>query len=345
MATKRRSTIHELAELTGVHASTVSRVLNPSTRHLIGAEVADRVLKAAQKLNYTPNRAAASLRTSRSGIIGVMLPDITNPIFPPICRGIEDELAKRGMLPLIANASGSAERKRFVVDQMVGRRVDGLILATAERNDPVLMHCLDEGLPVIGVNRSDESGRVSCVVGDSRLAIRLAVSHLTTLGHRRIAHLSGPTGLSTGHLRKLGFEDSIKEHSLRKSACPIIECPQYSREAGKAACEVLLEKYRDVTAIVAGNDLIALGCYDALRSAGVRCPEDISIVGHNDMPLMDAVAPALTTIHLPLYEMGARAASLILETLQSGSQRQVNVVLTPELVVRASTAAPSAARS
>jgi LacI family transcriptional regulator len=193
MTIKRRSTISELAELAGVHASTVSRVMNPATRHLIGAEVADRVLKAAQKLNYSPNRIAATLRTSRSGTIGVILPDITNPIFPPICRGIEDELAKRGMLPLIANAAGTAERKRFVVDQMVGRRVDGLILATAERNDPVLMHCLEEGLPVVVVNRSDDSGRVSCVVGDSHLAMRLAVAHLTQLGHSHIATLAAPS--------------------------------------------------------------------------------------------------------------------------------------------------------
>jgi len=339
MATKRRSTIHELAELTGVHASTVSRVMNPATRHLIGAEVVERVLKAAQKLNYSPNRIAATLRTSRSGIVGVVLPDITNPIFPPICRGIEDELAKRAMLPLIANAAGSAERKRFVIDQMVGRRVDGLILATAERNDPVLMHCLDEGLPVIVVNRSDESGRVSCVVGDSELAIRLAMTHLTTLGHRRIAHLSGPIGLSTGYHRKQGFEDAVREHGLRKTACPIVECSEYSRDAGKAACGTLLEKHKDVTAIVAGNDLIALGCYDALHAAELRCPQDISIVGHNDMPLMDTVAPPLTTIHLPLYEMGARAASLMIETLQSGNQGQVSVVLRPELIVRASTTA------
>jgi LacI family transcriptional regulator len=328
MTIKRRSTISELAELAGVHASTVSRVMNPATRHLIGAEVADRVLKAAQKLNYSPNRIAATLRTSRSGTIGVILPDITNPIFPPICRGIEDELAKRGMLPLIANAAGTAERKRFVVDQMVGRRVDGLILATAERNDPVLMH----------------SGRVSCVVGDSHLAMRLAVAHLTQLGHSHIAHVGGPIELSTGFQRKQGFLDAVKENSLKLSACPVVQSDAYSRPAGKAACSALLEKRKNITAIVAGNDLIALGCYDALHEAGLRCPDDVSVIGHNDMPLMDSVAPAMTTIHLPLYEMGARAAALIIDTLQGGGKGNVNVVLRPELMIRASTAAPSPTR-
>jgi len=339
MTIKRRSTISELAELAGVHASTVSRVMNPATRHLIGAEVADRVLKAAQKLNYSPNRIAATLRTSRSGTIGVILPDITNPIFPPICRGIEDELAKRGMLPLIANAAGTAERKRFVVDQMVGRRVDGLILATAERNDPVLMHCLEEGLPVVVVNRSDDSGRVSCVVGDSHLAMRLAVAHLT-----HIAHVGGPIELSTGFQRKQGFLDALKENNLKLSACPVVQSDAYSRSAGKAACSALLEKGKKITAIVAGNDLIALGCYDALRAAGLRCPDDVSVIGHNDMPLMDSVAPAMTTIHLPLYEMGARAAALIIDTLQGSGKGNINVVLRPELMIRESTAAPSPTR-
>ncbi|MFM0200698.1 LacI family DNA-binding transcriptional regulator [Paraburkholderia fungorum] len=345
MTIKRRSTISELAALAGVHASTVSRVMNPATRHLIGAEVADRVLKAAQKLNYSPNRIAATLRTSRSGTIGVILPDITNPIFPPICRGIEDELAKRGMLPLIANAAGTSERKRFVVDQMVGRRVDGLILATAERNDPVLMHCLEEGLPVVVVNRSDDSGRVSCVVGDSHLAMRLAVAHLTQLGHSHIAHVGGPIELSTGFQRKQGFLDALKENNLKLSACPVVQSDAYSRPAGKAACSALLEKRKKITAIVAGNDLIALGCYDALRAAGLRCPDDVSVIGHNDMPLMDSVAPAMTTIHLPLYEMGARAAALIIDTLQGSGKGNVNVVLRPELMIRESTAAPSPTRA
>jgi LacI family transcriptional regulator len=220
-----------------------------------------------------------------------------------------------------------------------------LILATAERNDPVLMHCLEEGLPVVVVNRSDDSGLVSCVVGDSQLAMRLAVTHLTKLGHSRIAHLAGPTELSTGFQRKQGFVDAIKENGLKASACPVVECDAYSRAAGLEACEKLLEKHKNVTAIVAGNDLIALGSYDALHAAGLRCPEDISVIGHNDMPLMDAVAPAMTTIHLPLYEMGARAATLIVDTLQGSGKGHVTVVLRPELMIRASTAAPSPARA
>jgi LacI family transcriptional regulator len=123
-----------------------------------------------------------------------------------------------------------------------------------------------------------------------------------------------------------------------------VQSDAYSRSAGKAACSALLEKGKKITAIVAGNDLIALGCYDALRAAGLRCPDDVSVIGHNDMPLMDSVAPAMTTIHLPLYEMGARAAALIIDTLQGSGKGNINVVLRPELMIRESTAAPSPTR-
>ncbi|RKF34444.1 LacI family DNA-binding transcriptional regulator [Paraburkholderia fungorum] len=339
MTQKKRATLRELADSIGVHSSTVSRVMNPDTRHLISADVVERVLKAARQLKYSPNRIAATLRTKRSGIIGVVLPDITNPVFPPILRGIEDELAKKGLIPLIANAEGGKERQRFVIDQMVGRHVDGLILATSGRTDPVLEHCLEEGLPIVVVNRSEESGRVSCVVSDNHMAMSLAVSHLIQLGHKRLAHVAGPSELSTGFERRQGFLDAIKLHGLRKNTCPIADTAAYSREAGRLACDFILDKHPGITGIVAANDLLALGCYDALRARGLRCPQDVSIVGHNDMPLMDSIFPPMTTVHIPLYEMGVRAANLMLDTLEGDSDAHVNVVLRPELIVRESTMA------
>jgi len=339
MTQKKRTTLKELAEFIGVHSSTVSRVMNPETRHLISHDVVEQVLKAARQQNFSPNRIAATLRTKRSRIVGVVLPDIANPVFPPILRGIEDELAKKGFIPLIANAEGGKERQRFVIDQMVGRQVDGLILATSGRKDPILEHCLEERIPVVVVNRSEDSGRASCVVSDNQLAMLLAVTHLVSLGHTSIAHVAGPSDLSTGYERRLGFLEAIRQQGLKKTPCPVIESKAYAREEGRAACDTLLERYPGTTAIVAANDLLALGCYDAIRARGLRCPQDVSVVGHNDMPLMDSVAPSMTTVHVPLYEMGVRAATLMLENLEGGSTAQVNIVLRPELVVRESTIA------
>lgn len=339
MTQKKRTTLKALADSIGVHSSTISRVMNPETRHLISDDVVEKVLKAARQLNFSPNRVASALRTKRSGIIGVVLPDIGNPVFPPILRGIEDELAKKGFIPLIANAEGGKERQRFVIDQMAGRQIDGLILATSGRKDPILEHCLEEGIPVVVVNRSEDSGRASCVVSDNQLAMLLAVKHLVALGHSAIAHVAGPKDLSTGYERKVGFLDALKEQGLKKTNCPVVESAAFARAEGRTACDTVLERYPGTTAIVAANDLLALGCYDAIRARGLKCPDDISVVGHNDMPLMDSVWPPMTTVHIPLYEMGVRAAALMLDSLDASSKTQINVVLRPELVVRESTIA------
>lgn len=336
---KKRITIKELASATDVHISTVSRVMNPETRHLISDDVVRRVLDTAMKLKYSPNRIAATLRTKRSGTVGVILPDISNPLFPPILRGIEDELAKRGMVSLVAHAGEGKARERFVVDQMIGRQVDGLILATAQRKDPVLDHCLAEGFPIVAVNRCNDSGRVSCVSANSHLASELALDHMVKLGHKRIAHLAGPSSTSTGYERRQGFIESLKAHQLKSVQCPIIEVSAYTREAGRAACHDLLKRYPATTAIVAANDLVALGCYDSFAEAGIHCPKDISVIGHNDNPLMDSISPPLTTIRLPLHKMGVRAAALLMDMLSGQGIEQVNIVLGVEIVVRGSTSA------
>ncbi|QRQ85104.1 LacI family DNA-binding transcriptional regulator [Cupriavidus oxalaticus] len=334
-----KPTIKQIAQALDIHPSTVSRVLNPLTRHRIGDDMVARVLKAAQDLHYSPNRIAAALRTRRSGTIGVVVPDIGSPVFPPIVLGIENTLARHCYIPIVANAGGDKARQTFVVDQLLARQVDGLILATAERNDPVVAHCLEQGVPIVMVNRSDDAGRVSSVVGDNQQAMALAVRHLQALGHRRIGHIAGPASLSTGHEREAGFLQALAACGLSVAQCPVVRAPAYTEEAGRAACAGLLARRSRITAVVAANDFLALGCYAAVREAGGSCPDDLSVVGHNDMLLMHAVAPALTTIRIPFYEMGARAAALMLGALDGSATTTARTLLAPELVVRASTRA------
>lgn len=340
MSQRKNITQKDVAQALGVHSSTVSRVMNPDTRHMVSAEVAQRVLKAVRELGYRPNKIASTLRTRRSNTVGVILPDISNPVFPPMLSGIEDTLAEKGYVPLVANAGRDRARQRLVIDQMLGRQVDGLILAAVERRDRILDHCLEEGIPVVAVNRSEDIGRVSSVVSDDRLGMRLAVEYLVGLGHRRIGHIAGPQTISTGYMRKLGFIESARSCGLADDECCIVECSAYSREAGRVACTELLLKFPSVTAIAAGNDLIALGCYDTLREQGRVCPDEISVVGYNDMPMLDLIAPPLTTIHIPLHEMGVQAAKLILGSIVRTQKSGINVMLRPELVVRGSTAVP-----
>ncbi|MDB5853225.1 MAG: LacI family transcriptional regulator [Herminiimonas sp.] len=335
---RRRTTIRHVAEHAGVNPSTVSRALNPATRHLVGNVVVERVIASAAKLGYRPNNAAAALRGGRSQLIGVLLPDLTNPVFPPIVRGLEDALTEAGYAVLIAHCGSSVEDQDRLIDRMLGSMVDGLVIATASRQDSLVQRCLAEGMPAVLVNRGEDDRHVPEVVNDDFLSMRLAVDHLVGLGHTRIAHLAGPTRLTTGAARAEGFMLAMRNHGLKDT--PVVACDDYSRDAGATACAALLERRPETTAVVAANDLIALGCYDVLAAHGLQCPRDLSVVGHNDMPLVDMLAPPLTSLRIQHREMGRQAARLLLTHLNNPDTTPVRITLSPLLVVRGSTAPP-----
>jgi LacI family transcriptional regulator len=335
-----RFTVNDVAKKAGVHPSTVSRALNPATRHRLTEEVANRVIAVAAEMGYVPNGLATSLRTRRSETIGVVLPDITNPVFPPILEGLEAGLAEHGYIAMVANAGDDPARQRLVVERLLARQVDGLILATVTRHDPIIDLCLKAKVPVVVVNRHEMDHRASFVISDDTRGMRLAVDHLVALGHRHIAHIAGPQSLSTGRGRFEGFVAAMAAHGLTSAPQQIVPAAQFTREAGREACLTLLTQAPEITAIVAANDLLALGVYDALPQRGLRCPDDISVVGHNDMPFVDMVAPPLTTIRIRHREMGAQAARLLLRVIRRESEGGVDIVLKPDLVVRASSGPP-----
>jgi LacI family transcriptional regulator len=331
------TTLKQIAEATGVHTSTVSRALDPQKRHLVADDVAERITRIARSLGYQPNRLAASLRTGRSQLVGVILPDIANPVFAPILGGIAEALAAEGYAPIVADAGNDASRQIAFIDNLINQRVDGLVLATVSRNDDVVSHCLDRGVPIVLVNRFEFRDRVSSVVSDDEMGMRLAVDHLVLLGHRVIGHICGPLMTSTGTLRRDGFSKAMARHGL---PVHVAEAERYSRAAGAAPATTLIRSVEGLTAIVAANDLLALGALDAITRLGLTCPHDISIVGHNDMPLVDLVSPPLTTIRIGHREMGRDAARLLLREIETHTQAVRHVILEPELIVRQSTAPP-----
>lgn len=337
---RTKMNLRRLAEELGVHPSTVSRALDPAKRHLVADDVAERVNSAAQRLGYRRNPVAAGLRTNRSTLVGVLVPDITNPVFSPIISGIAEIVGAEGYSTIIADTGSDVRRQMALVDELVARRVDGLVLAMVSRDDPVLEHCLAEDVPVVLVNRTDDSDRVSSVVSDDMAGMRLAVQHLADLGHQRIGHIAGPATLSTGYLRRVGFEMAMARHKLTIPPGAIVEAQAYERDEGERAATQLLRDYPAITAIAAANDLLALGAYKALAALGLRCPKSISVVGHNDMPLVDMVEPPLTTVRIGPREMGRDAARLLLERIGGGHGPIRRMVLGPTLVVRASTAHP-----
>ena len=335
-------TLREVARRAGVHAGTASRALNPQTRSLVNAATASKVIAAAEELGYRPNPMARGLKTNRSFTIGVLVPDLTNPLFPPIVRGIEDELATEGYTALLANSDNDRDKERLHFETMKDRQVEGFIMATAELDHPLVEDAIAADAPIVLVNRTVDSSRAFAVINDDRKGTALAVNHLVELGHMRIAHIVGPERYSTGKTRYRGFIDAMKAAGLKADRKLIRFTKTFVESEGARVFKQLLEDdSKDFTAVVAGNDLLALGCYDVLAEAGLSCPRDVSIVGFNDMPFLDKLRPPLTTIRIPHYELGARAAALLLNRLRDPELEPVTVQLDPELVVRGSTARPA----
>ena len=336
---KRRVTLKLVADRAGVHVSTASRALNPATRSMVLPSVAQKVHDAAKELGYRPDPVAASLRTGRSKLAAILVPDISNSVFAPILSGASERLATEGYTVIVADVGSDKDKQLNIASGLLARRVDGFILATVSKDDPLVAFCLEQNIPAVLVNRAEAQSRLSSVVSDDELSMQIAVDHLVGLNHKAIGHIAGPTQHSTGYLRRRGFVRAMAKHALKESSsCQVAR--SYSRQEGAHAARKLLDMHPRVTAIVAANDLLALGVYDVLRERGINCPAEISVVGHNDMQLVDMIEPPLTTIHIDHHEMGLQSAELLRQLIEDPAKAKHNVTLQPTLIVRSSTAAP-----
>jgi LacI family transcriptional regulator len=334
----RPATLRDVATAAGVHPATASRALNPETRILVSEDTARRVIAAAERLGYRPNPVARSLRTRRSHTVGVLIPDLNNPLFPPIVRGLEDKLSAAGYVALLGNTDADASRERVLFEQMRARHVDGFVLATATLHDRLLAEAAAAEVPVVLMNRLAQDYSFPSVSVDNEQGARMAVTHLARLGHTRIAHIAGPQEASTGVSRLRGFRDGMASHGLEVDENLIGYAGRYTVEEGARCCRELLARRGEFTAVAAANDMLAIGCYAALDESGLRCPEDISVIGFNDMPFIDRLRPPLTTVRFPHYQLGTEAAQLLLERINGGEGPVKILYLAPELVVRGSTA-------
>lgn len=338
----KQVTLRDVAREAGVHISTASRALNPETRSMVNEDTVDRVLAMADELGYRPHPLAQGLRKNRTMSVGMVIPDIENPLFGPIIAGAEQVLGGEGYSLLITNTDINEGQTREVVRALVERRVDGMILATASRSDDVIIDLANSGIHVVLVNRSTEGVPVPAILGDDLTGVGLAVDHLASLGHERIGHVAGPQHLSTGLGRHQAFLTRMQSLGLTVDPSAVEEATWYQVDPGyKAAC-TLLERRPDLTAIVAANDLIALGCYRAVRESGRDVGTDVSITGYNDIPLLDLMQPPMTSVRVPYRQMGVEAANTLVPMMASGStpDRPVSIRLTPTLSIRESTAPP-----
>lgn len=330
-----RPTLRDVARSVGLHESTVSRIL--SGRAALGripAETEQRVKLAAKELGYQGNMLARALRTGRTMMIGMVLPDIANLYQARITRAAQDVLGADGYSLLLSSTGGDRENARRQVAVMIAARTEGILYGDARLHDDVLPEIVESGTPVVLVNRIAEGLPVSAVVPDNRTGTELAVRHLYELGHRVILDISGPQDISSGADRRAAFLECIKD----LGATGVSESAERHTEAeGLRVASALLEQVPEATAIVAANDRLAFGAIDAVAAAGKRCPDDISVVGFNDMLYAERLSPPLTTVHIPQEELGRRVAEVLMETIHDPRRAPTTEVIPAEIVVRGST--------
>lgn len=337
---KKRITLKDIARETGVHVSTVSRALDPVERKTITEEVAKRIQAAAVSLGYRPNRIAAGLRTNRTMTVGVMIPDITNVIFPPILRGIESVLEPLGYASIIVNTDSERDREIRLLDVLRDRGVDGIIHAAVLRSDPSIASAAQDGLPVVTLNRKVEFSSIPYVINDEDAGICQMLRHLRELGHSRIAHIAGPQDLSTGQLRLAAFRRAAEDLDAEVDEDLIVTATRFDEQEGARCLGELLASGKTFTAVLCANDRLALGAIEALRERGIDCPLQVSVTGFNDMPFLDLIRPKLTTVRIQQHCAGRAAAEILLRLLNGETADDIDIetILPVELVIRESTA-------
>jgi len=337
---KRRVTLRDLADHLDINTSTVSRALSDKSKVMISPEVVERVRKAAADMGYTQNAAAYALKVGSTKTVGMIIPDLMNPVFPPIIRGIQSVLDQYGYTAFLAYSQNNQGVAHTEVEKLISRGVDGIIYAAAFRTDNVVDLCKQHGVPLVLVNRVVDRGDVDSVKVDDSLGISMAVDHLLELNHRNIGFIAGPQNISVSYIRLRAFMQTMAEHGLKVEPHRIVEAHALSETAGEDAMSLFLKKNPDASAVIASNDLIALGCLTALTQFGYTCPERMSVVGFNNMPYLDWFATPLTTVSIPHFRMGERSAELLLKQIKPDkAEFHEEVLLKPRLIIRKSTVA------
>ncbi len=333
-------TVQDVARLAGVSVGTVSHVLS-NTRY-VSPETRERVEWAIAQLGFRPNRVAQALISQRTKTVGMILPDVANPFFSELLRGVEDVLGAADYAVVFGNSDNDSVKERRYISTFRERRVDGMIAVIAADTDAEEMCALGEEVPMVILDRLIPGWTGDSVVGDNRAGMALVVEHLLSLGHRRIALVNGDPRLSSARERGEAFKAAMLSRGVQPVA---ITEGLFTLQSGYEQTARLLSMHPRPTAICTGNDLLALGALSAIMDAGLKVPQDLSLVGYDDIAYARLAYPPLTTVRQPARDMGATAARLILDRLtgvHGVDRRPVQMVLKTELVVRQSTAPPAA---
>lgn len=331
-------TLQDVARAVGVHPSTVSRALDPAKASLVSPETRARVEAVAKELGYRGDIVAMGLRRRRTNTIGVIVPDLGNPYIAPVIRGIENALEGRGIMPLIAENQDDRDRLNRLLDHLLRRKVDAIITTSARTGDQLALKKVAYEVPVVLAVRTLPRSGLAAVRNDDYHGGMLAARHLIELGHDPIAQLRGPQDIFSFVERANAFVERAQQAGIT-----VLDIDEAARTPtlpeGKRLMELMLQQVGHAPrGIFVHNDLMALGALDVLREAGYRCPEDVSIVGYNDAPLVDRMDPPLTTLRIPGYELGRFAAERAVTMIEQPEATYTTISLQPELVIRGSTA-------
>lgn len=329
-----KPTITDVARRAGVSKSLVSLVMRGADHVSPGRRQA--VTKAAAELGYRPNAMARSLVQRRTHLVGVMVSDLHNPFFADVVAGIQEEAARTGYKVLVNSGNRAAAREADAMETLLQLRADGIILGSPVLDDDVIVRASLE-VPIVLVGREARGPAVDSVTNDDRKGAEIAIEHCVALGHRRIAHIDGGEGAGAPDRRR-GYEAAMKRLGLGDLVCVV--SGTYTEEGGHRGCLLLLAQRPRPTAIFAANDLAAIGALNAIEESGLKVPDDVSLVGYDNTSLAALRHISLTTIHQPRIEMGQLALSTLLERVDQDREEPRRVVLSPRLVVRASTAPP-----
>ncbi|MEC5423128.1 LacI family DNA-binding transcriptional regulator [Virgibacillus sp. C22-A2] len=327
-------TIKDIARETGYSISTVSRVLNNKSEGMTN-ETRQKILQTVAKLNYQPNQFARGLITKKSNVLGLMVPNILNPYFAQICRGAEDEAARQGYSLIICNSDDNPEKEKRYIRLLKERQVDGMLLASMNRlSAENEFYLTDSQIPFVLVDRGNDQNIAPGVSIDNLQGGYLAGNHLLELGHRNIACMTGPSGISNSEKRLQGFLMAMKEKGVQIPFHHIID-GNYDMDSAYSEAKRFLQT-SDVTAIFTHNDLMACGVYEAANELGIAIPDQLSVIGFDDIPFCNVLSPKLTTIRQDTYKMGQESVNLLVKQIEK--EPTESLFCEPTLVIRSSTA-------
>ncbi len=329
---KKRVTIKDVAAAAGVSRQTVSRAINDQGE--ISPATKERVLQAIAELGYQPNRLAQGMVTRRTQTVALLVSDIANPFFPEVARGVQDTAREQGYNVFLCNTDGTAAEEAETMHLLAAQGVDGIITFASNISTPALCHFADHYHPIIVINRAIDHPHINLLMVDNKAGARLAVAHFVAAGHNQIGMLASTKSTLSQTRRVRGFQSCLTEHNLPNE---MIVQNEPTIDGGYAGLLALLERWEGITAVFTYNDLMAIGALQACRTLSKKVPEDIAIIGFDDIHLAAVVTPTLSSVHVDKYAIGQMAMTRIFAMLNEPDKTFDQMDLLPDLILREST--------